>query len=286
MAPLASDVLLFLIAVSQVYGSTNQSQFLGATNTKMSLYQAEYTPSSRPDKSNRVLNNILPLNETLPCPSDEVRLSTTGSSSDAAVPVTVPKATKLLKESMNEADIAVDTFKDLEKYLGSSEKNTMIIIQTNKHNNLERDSKTDISKLGEHADFATDPTIHLRRGRDISALSRGVPTVNQKDAFYNFSDLVEQCPYANMCNNDGKEVPKNMASCCLPCSCDPTCSSIGNCCNMKENKNFMCHQPSLPDSIANEPISLGYFMVDKCLDGPERLQSLDSSSMGQPLSGL
>ena len=277
MTALASDVFLFLITVSHVYGSTNQGQFVGAAKAKMSSYQAEYTPSSWPDKAKQFVNNILPLAEALPRPSGEVHVSLRGNSSDAVVPVTVPKATKLLKESMNEADMAVDTLKGLEKYVGSSEEitDTIIAVKASKHSvseisNPKKDSTIHISKLGVDADFATDPTRHFRRGRDTSVLSQDVPAVNQQVTFYNFSHLMEQCPYANICNNDRKDVPKDKASCCLPCSCDSTCSSIGNCCNRQENKNLMCHSPSLSDSIANEPVGLGYFMVDKCLDGSER----------------
>ena len=111
----------------------------------------------------------------------------------------------------------------------------------------------------------------IRRVRDTSAITEALPIFNQQSVSYNVSNLSAMCPYANICNNQGKKIPtKNKASCCLPCSCDTTCSKIGNCCYMHENIGSMCHSHNLKQSKSNEPISFGYFIIDKCLDGSDR----------------
>ena len=109
-----------------------------------------------------------------------------------------------------------------------------------------------------------DRTKNLRSARDT--LSR--MSAFQQLPSYNLSHLSEQCPYADICNNQKRELPqKSFGSCCLPCSCDSTCGKIGNCCDKRENSGYMCHYPIVQRLNSNE---LGYFMIDNCLDGSDK----------------
>ena len=115
----------------------------------------------------------------------------------------------------------------------------------------------------------TDHTKLLRSARDTSAMTKDMTRFNQQPAPYNLSHLSEQCLYADICNKQGREPPsKSLDSCCLPCSCESTCGKIGNCCDQRENNDYMCHSPVLKQSESNE--DFGYFMVDKCLNEPDR----------------
>ena len=87
---------------------------------------------------------------------------------------------------------------------------------------------------------------------------------------YSLSHLADLCPYADICDQQGRKTPsKSRASCCLPCSCDSTCRKIGNCCDKRENTGFMCYSPKLKQSGSPQTAESGYFMVDTCLDESE-----------------
>ena len=93
---------------------------------------------------------------------------------------------------------------------------------------------------------------------------------DQQNTAYNLSHLADMCPYADICDRQGREIQSlSRASCCLPCSCDTTCKKIGNCCDKREATGYMCHSPFLKHSEINQTARDGYFMVDRCLDGSE-----------------
>ena len=96
-----------------------------------------------------------------------------------------------------------------------------------------------------------------------------MPSVQQNTS-YNLSNLTNMCPYADLCDRQGREIlSKSRVSCCLPCSCDPNCKKVGNCCDKRETTGYMCHSPLLKKSEMNQTAGDGYFMVDECLNGSE-----------------
>ena len=133
-----------------------------------------------------------------------------------------------------------------------------------------------------------DHTKLLRSARDTSAMTKDMTRFNQRPASYNLSHLSEQCPYADICNKQGREPPsKSLDSCCLPCSCESTCGKIGNCCDQRENNDYMCHSPVLKQSEPNEALKIGYFMVDKCLNEPDRgLHNNECGTVGFLISSV
>ena len=113
----------------------------------------------------------------------------------------------------------------------------------------------------------------FRSARDTSRIRSAmlISPKTQQHADHNLTLLADLCPYADICDKQGRELPrKSLASCCLPCSCDSTCKKMGNCCHKRESYDYMCHSPTVKQSEANETVEDGYFMIDKCLDGSER----------------
>ena len=95
------------------------------------------------------------------------------------------------------------------------------------------------------------------------------------------SDLSNLCPFADICDYQGREPPeKRLESCCLPCSCNATCGQIGNCCDKHENTGNMCHKPIVNsqnlDDFDNTDI---FLMIDKCLDGRDCTE-MDAAAWG------
>ena len=100
------------------------------------------------------------------------------------------------------------------------------------------------------------------------------------DVKYDLDHLQKLCPLADICttNKSDKHMLEMERSCCLPCKCDVMCKKLGNCCDKRDSRGYMCHAPivehmdetnndfgnfMLDDKIR----SLGFFMVDKCLHG-------------------
>ena len=118
-----------------------------------------------------------------------------------------------------------------------------------------------------------DYAKNSRSVRDTSALSHSGLRGVQQHATYNRSHLSSMCPFADICDNQGREVQdKNLDSCCLPCSCSSTCGQIGNCCDKRDIVGNMCHYPFVKRENLNNQDEMGYmyFIVDKCLDGSNR----------------
>ena len=75
------------------------------------------------------------------------------------------------------------------------------------------------------------------------------------------------CPYSNICQQTREDVPDKMTSCCTSCSCDPSCSDLGNCCDNRLNvdRKRSCYDPFVTNErqlpLSNET---GYWLVDRC----------------------
>ena len=84
------------------------------------------------------------------------------------------------------------------------------------------------------------------------------------DAKYDLDHLQKLCPLADICatNRSDKHMMEMERSCCLPCKCDAMCKKMGNCCDKRDSRGYMCHTP-----IVENMGSLGFFMVDTCLHG-------------------
>ena len=126
---------------------------------------------------------------------------------------------------------------------------------------------------------------NLRRVRDISALGKSNANGSPQSATYDITHLSSMCPFADICDIQGREVQeKNTDSCCLPCSCTPTCGQIGNCCDKQQNIGNMCRYPVVrSEEFLHVKDSLGfkYFIVDKCLDGTNRdCKEMEAASWG------
>ena len=114
-----------------------------------------------------------------------------------------------------------------------------------------------------------DDGKNARRVRDTSAAD----TFGEENASnVNVSHLASMCPFADICDIQGREVQeKYMDSCCLPCSCESTCSEIGNCCEKRENIGNMCHYPLVHiKNVVGIDVEYQYIIVDKCLDGSHK----------------
>ena len=114
---------------------------------------------------------------------------------------------------------------------------------------------------------------NFRVVRDTAVLSKSRVSGVQQHATYNLRHLSSMCPFADICDNQGREVQeKNLDSCCLPCSCSSTCGHIGNCCDKRDIIGNMCHYPFVQRENLNDQDDLGnmYLIVDKCLDGSNR----------------
>ena len=125
---------------------------------------------------------------------------------------------------------------------------------------------------------------NFRSVRDISALNHSGLRGIQQHATYNLNHLTSMCPFADICDNQGREVQeKNLDSCCLPCSCSSTCGQIGNCCDKRDIIGNMCHYPFVQRNDLDDQADLGnmYFIVDKCLDGSNRDgKAMEAASWG------
>ena len=112
--------------------------------------------------------------------------------------------------------------------------------------------------------------LNARDRRDASGMEPPLVLLSnfQQNTTYDLANLADMCPYADICDHQGRDIQsKSFASCCLPCSCDPLCKEIGNCCDRRETTSYTCHSPILKQSEINTKDRGGYFMVDKCLDG-------------------
>ena len=120
----------------------------------------------------------------------------------------------------------------------------------------------------------TEHSKYVRTARDTAAQQNQIRMrTGQQPTSYNLTHLSAQCPYTEICDSQVKESSqRSQGSCCLPCSCDAKCGKIGTCCDKHENIGYMCHSPVVKQMNANETndFDLGYFMVDKCLDGTNK----------------
>ena len=100
------------------------------------------------------------------------------------------------------------------------------------------------------------------------------------DVKYDLDHLQKLCPLADICtaNKSDKHTMEMERSCCLPCKCDAMCKKMGNCCDKRDSRGFMCHTPIVEHMdetnkdfgnfmLDDKTSSLGFFMVDKCLHG-------------------
>ena len=85
--------------------------------------------------------------------------------------------------------------------------------------------------------------------------------------------LKDQCIYADICDRKGKALPnKSKRSCCLSCSCDPSCDVVGNCCyNRMMDVSSTC-QSSVLESEPSEVVKQAYLMVDRCLNDSNTIE--------------
>ena len=120
--------------------------------------------------------------------------------------------------------------------------------------------------------LATANRVGILKGNSASTPSEDGVSGIEQHASYSLSDLSNMCPFADICDYQGREPPKKgLDSCCLPCSCDSTCGQIGNCCDKQDNIGHMCHYPIVQQWDPNKLRDINmYFMVDKCLDGSKR----------------
>ena len=82
---------------------------------------------------------------------------------------------------------------------------------------------------------------------------------------YDLDYLQNQCQYADICLQKGKEVStKSETSCCLPCSCSSSCEEFGNCCDKNKMNRSKCHSAVI-DRNQKFIIKQTYLMVDTCL---------------------
>ena len=87
----------------------------------------------------------------------------------------------------------------------------------------------------------------------------------EEQSAYDLAYLQNQCPYADICLQKGKEVPsRSETSCCLPCSCSPSCKDFGNCCDKNKMNHSKCHSAVI-DHNHLYIIKRSYLMVDRCL---------------------
>ena len=92
--------------------------------------------------------------------------------------------------------------------------------------------------------------------------SLNVPTV--RDA-YDLSSLKDLCPYADICQYPGQAIPAKKISCCSSCSCDPSCGTLGNCCDndLNVNTSGKCYEPRATNE-ASVTTGIGYWLTDRC----------------------
>ena len=235
----AANVLIFILLVlKHVYGAADEGRLNDSTQSTITAQQAKFTVSTK-----QFPNHIL----------KQAEHKSHQRQYDVRLPAKQTSYYANQFTSNNPTDGADGTTKFIDRQ-------SVDDIDNDAYN----DRMIQVNYTDESISFVKK--IHMRKTRDTSsAFFDHLPTP------YNVSHLSEQCPYVDTCNIKGKELlVKNMASCCLPCSCDSNCGSIGNCCNRHERRDFMCHSPSLKDSKSDEPVSFGYYMIAKCLDGSDR----------------
>ena len=97
--------------------------------------------------------------------------------------------------------------------------------------------------------------------------SNGNTNMNDQNK-YNLSDLMNYCPFADICFRKGRAIPhKSVTSCCSSCSCNPSCKLRNNCCysNLNMENAPPCYKPQTgKEAVTNEGIQ--YILVDKCLN--------------------
>ena len=259
------NILTFLITADQVCVSTDHGRSNDATSIKLSNLTKSIS-STRPASTEQFLNSILQRTGVKSLNADDdIRIP--GKEREGIFSSNTADANPI--ETVIEHDMATDFLKDpqiLSK--GVEEIFKSIIASTKETQEAYKDDYYD-SDQAIHV-VKTDKSgreikVHMREARDTSRI-RNIPRFSQRSSSYDISCLSEQCPYANICYNKAKELPVNRASCCLACSCDSDCGVIGNCCDRRENKDFMCHPTSLEESRSNEHVTVGYLMIDKCLD--------------------
>ena len=80
--------------------------------------------------------------------------------------------------------------------------------------------------------------------------------------------LASFCPYSDICQYAGRDVPDKKTSCCTSCSCDPSCGALGNCCDDRLNvdRKRSCYVPLVTNGERPLPLSYkeGYWLVDRC----------------------
>ena len=119
-------------------------------------------------------------------------------------------------------------------------------------------------------DTTTSQTASSTVNTDISvsqdAKKHSIPT--RENAPYSLDHLRQQCPYTDICVQKGVDKQrKSKNSCCLPCSCDPFCTTIGNCCFKNSTGNgSSCHAASVEMNHAQQLNTAQFFMVDTCLN--------------------
>ena len=95
--------------------------------------------------------------------------------------------------------------------------------------------------------------------------SRRGNNLTEKQSIFDLAYLQNQCQYADTCLKKGKEVPnRSKTSCCLPCSCSPSCEDFGNCCDKNKMSHSKCHSAVI-DRNQTFITKRSYLMIDRCL---------------------
>ena len=78
------------------------------------------------------------------------------------------------------------------------------------------------------------------------------------------------CPYSNFCHTNATKVHEDTSElepCCEPCSCEDTCSELGNCCPDKQPRQTLI-SAACKDTLTKQGNKLytlnSYFVVDHC----------------------
>ena len=93
------------------------------------------------------------------------------------------------------------------------------------------------------------------------------PPITASNLSSDLSDLIDVCPYSDICQYRGRGTRAANTSCCTSCSCEPSCGVIGNCCDGRLNvrRRRSCYRPLVTDdsefALSKET---GHWLIDRC----------------------